>query len=94
MVTVELLCEKLNITDKRTVNQILANKELSEEIARRDVISERKLVEEYQIPQSHLKGLKKQNRISYFCTAGELNKSIRGSKAYYFVDCNMISSIL
>ena len=34
MVTVELLCEKLNITDKRTVNQILANKELSEEIAR------------------------------------------------------------
>lgn len=86
MVTVELLCEKLNITDKRTVNQILANKELSEEIARRDVISERQLVEEYQIPQSHLKGLKKQNKISYFCTAGELNKSIRGSKAYYFVD--------
>ena len=39
MVTVELLCEKLNITDKRTVNQILANKELSEEIAKRDVIS-------------------------------------------------------
>ena len=54
MVTIELLCEKLNITDKRTVNQILANKELSEEIAKRDVISERKLVEEYQILQKQL----------------------------------------
>ena len=86
MVTTEVLLKKLNIANIRTVKQILANKELSEEIAKRDVISEKQLVEEYQIPQSHLRNLKQKNKISYFCTTGELNKSSRGSKAYYFVD--------
>lgn len=83
---IQTLSEKLKIVDRRTVKQILANKELCDEIAKRDVISERELVEEYQIPQSHLKGLKKQNKISYFATTGEMNKTSRGSKTYYFVD--------
>jgi|688.fasta_scaffold40958_8 hypothetical protein len=82
----KIIQAKLNITDKRTVKQILAHKELCEDIINRDVISEQELVEEYQIPQSHLKSLKQQNKLSFFASTGEVNKISRGSKVYYFVD--------
>jgi hypothetical protein len=82
----KIIQAKLNITDKRTVKQILAHKELCEDIINRDVISEQELVEEYQIPQSHLKGLKQQGKLSFFASTGEVNKISRGSKVYYFVD--------
>lgn len=82
----KIIQDKLNIANKRTVKQILAHKELCSEIIKRDVISENELVEEYEIPQSHLKNLKTQGKISFFTSAGELNKTNRGTKSYYFVD--------
>ena len=82
----KIIQDKLNIAHKRTVKQILAHKELCSEIIKRDVISEHELVEEYEIPQSHLKNLKTQGKISFFTSAGELNKTNRGTKSYYFVD--------
>jgi len=82
----KIIQDKLNIAHKRTVKQILAHKELCSEIIKRDVISENELVEEYEIPQSHLKNLKTQGKISFFTSAGELNKTNRGTKSYYFVD--------
>lgn len=82
----KIIQDKLKITDSRTVKQILAHKELCEDIIKKDVISEQELVEEYQIPQSHLKGLKQQGKLSFFASTGEVNKISRGSKVYYFVD--------
>jgi predicted DNA-binding protein YlxM (UPF0122 family) len=82
----KIIQAKLKITDKRTAKQILAHKELCEDIIKRDIISEQELVEEYQIPQSHLKGLKQQGKLSFFASTGEVNKISRGSKVYYFVD--------
>lgn len=82
----KIIQNKLKITDIRTAKQILAHKELCEDIINRDVISEQELVEEYQIPQSHLKGLKQQGKLSFFASTGEVNKISRGSKVYYFVD--------
>jgi predicted DNA-binding protein YlxM (UPF0122 family) len=82
----KIIQDKLKIANKRTVKQILAHKELCEDIIKRDVISEHELVEEYEIPQSHLKNLKTQGKISFFTSAGELNKTNRGTKSYYFVD--------
>jgi predicted DNA-binding protein YlxM (UPF0122 family) len=82
----KIIQEKLKITDIRTVKQILAHKELCEDIIKKDVISEQELVEEYDIPQSHLRGLKQQGKLSFFASTGEVNKISRGSKVYYFVD--------
>jgi predicted DNA-binding protein YlxM (UPF0122 family)/DNA-binding Xre family transcriptional regulator len=82
----KIIQAKLKITDKRTAKQILAHKELCEDIIKRDIISEQELVEEYQIPQSHLKGLKQQGKLSFFASTGEMNKTSRGSKTYYFLD--------
>ena len=82
----KIIQNKLKITDKRTARQILAHKELCEDIINRDIISEQELVEEYQIPQSHLKSLKQQDKLSFFASTGEVNKTSRGSKVYYFVD--------
>jgi predicted DNA-binding protein YlxM (UPF0122 family) len=82
----KIIQDKLKIAHKRTVKQILAHKELCEDIIKRDVISEHELVEEYEIPQSHLKNLKTQGKISFFTSSGELNKTNRGTKSYYFVD--------
>ena len=75
----KIIQDKRNIAHKRTVKQILAHKELCSEIIKRDVISENELVEEYEIPQSHLKNLKTQGKISFFTSAGELNKTNRGT---------------
>lgn len=82
----KIIQDKLKIANKRTVKQILAHKELCEDIIKRDVISEHELVEEYEIPQNHLKNLKTQGKISFFTSSGELNKTNRGTKVYYFVD--------
>ena len=82
----KIIQTKLKITDIRTVKQILAHKELCEDIIKKDVISEQELVEEYDIPQSHLRGLKQQGKLSFFASTGEVNKTSRGSKVYYFVD--------
>jgi predicted DNA-binding protein YlxM (UPF0122 family) len=82
----KIIQEKLKIANKRTVKQILAHKELCSEIIKRDVISEHELIEEYEIPQNHLKGLKQQGKISFFTSTGDINKTKRGSKAYYFID--------
>lgn len=82
----KIIQKKLKITDIRTAKQILAHKELCKDIINKDVISEQELVEEYQIPQSHLKGLKQQGKLSFFASTGEVNKISRGSKVYYFVD--------
>ena len=82
----KIIQKKLKITDIRTAKQILTHKELCEDIINRDIISEQELVEEYQIPQSHLKSLKQQDKLSFFASTGEVNKTSRGSKVYYFVD--------
>lgn len=84
--TLKIIQEKLNINDNRTAKQIVANKELCAEIIKREVISEGQLVEEYQIPKNHLKGLRQQNKLSFFTSIGEVDISSRGSKVYYFVD--------
>lgn len=82
----KIIQDKLSVANKRTVQQILANKELCLEIINRDVISEKELVEMYSIPLNYLKGLKRRKDISYFNTKGQVNVSEQGTKYYYFLD--------
>ncbi len=82
----KILHEKIPESTPRTLKQIFTNKKLCKEILKRDIISEKQLVTEYNIPLSYLKGLKSRNVISYFSTRGELNVSKKGSKYYYFLD--------
>jgi predicted DNA-binding protein YlxM (UPF0122 family) len=82
----KILHEKIPESDPRTLKQLLTNKKLCKEIIKRDVISERQLITEYNIPLGYLKGLKSRKVISYFSTRGQLNVPKKGSKYYYFLD--------
>jgi len=82
----KVLHEKIPESDPRTLKQILTNKKLCKEILKRDIISERQLITEYNIPLNYLKGLKSRKVISYFSTRGQLNVPKKGSKYYYFLD--------
>jgi len=82
----KIIQDKLNIANKKTLKQLLANKELCSEIIKRDVISEKELVQMYDVPLSYLKGLKRRRDISYFNSKGQLNVSEQGTKYFYFLD--------
>jgi predicted DNA-binding protein YlxM (UPF0122 family) len=82
----ELLQKRITVSSPKTLNQIFANKKLYTEIMKRDVISEKELIDEYVIPLSYLKGLRSRGQISYFNTKGQLNISEQGTKYYYFLD--------
>lgn len=83
---IELIREKLSITDIRTVRQIIKNKELYNQIVKREVISHKDLIEQYNVANAFVKDLRQKGLISYFDTTGTLNKANRGSKIYYFKD--------
>jgi predicted DNA-binding protein YlxM (UPF0122 family) len=82
----KIIQDKLKIANKKTLKQLLANKELCSEIIKRDVISEKELVQMYDVPLSYLKGLKRRRDISYFNSKGQLNVSEQGTKYFYFLD--------
>jgi predicted DNA-binding protein YlxM (UPF0122 family) len=82
----ELIRDKLGINDIRTIRQIIGNKELFDQIAKRDVISHHALVEEYNVANAFIKDLRRNGVMTYFDTTGTINKSNRGSKIYYFRD--------
>lgn len=82
----DLIRSKLDINDIRTIRQIIGNKELYDQIVKRDVISHHALVEEYNVANAFIKDLKRNGVVSYFDTTGTINKSNRGSKTYYFRD--------
>jgi predicted DNA-binding protein YlxM (UPF0122 family) len=82
----ELIRDKLGINDIRTIRQIIANSELYYQIIRRDVISHKDLMNEYNVAEAFIKDMRSKGAISYFTSAGTINKTQKGTKIFYFRD--------
>jgi RNA polymerase sigma factor (sigma-70 family) len=82
----ELIRDKLGINDIRTIRQIIANSELYYQIIRRDVISHKDLMNEYNVADAFIKDMRRNGTVSYFTTAGTINKAQKGTKIFYFKD--------
>ena len=86
MEKIELIRNKLAINDVRTISQIISNKELYNQISQREVISHKDLITEYNVAEAFIKDMRKSGKISYFTTAGTINKAKKGTKIFYFKD--------
>lgn len=82
----DLIRGKLGINDIRTIRQIIGNKELFDQISKRDVIAHKDLISEYNVADAFIKDMRRNGTVSYFTTAGTINKTQKGTKIFYFRD--------
>jgi RNA polymerase sigma factor (sigma-70 family) len=82
----DLIRSKLGINDIRTIRQIIGNKELYDQVSKRDVITHKDLISEYNVADAFIKDMRRNGTVSYFTTAGTINKAQKGSKIFYFRD--------
>jgi RNA polymerase sigma factor (sigma-70 family) len=82
----DLIRSKLDINDIRTIRQIIGNKELYDQISKREVIAHKDLISEYNVADAFIKDMRRNGTVSYFTTAGTINKAQKGTKIFYFRD--------
>jgi predicted DNA-binding protein YlxM (UPF0122 family) len=86
MEKIELIRNKLAIEDIRTIRQIISNEELYDQISKREVVSHKDLITKYNVAETFIKGMRRNGTVSYFTTAGTINKAQKGTKIFYFKD--------
>ena len=86
MEKIELIRNKLAIEDIRTIRQIISNEELYDQISKREVVSHKDLITKYNVAEAFIKGMRRNGTVSYFTTAGTINKAQKGTKIFYFKD--------